>query len=177
MFARVASYKVCHALKTVTHSLIYICSNRYQQRQDIFLNSTPDFYQFTPSSGQQAPSSQYAKELSQTRKAETARRVAGERHAQALIEVVSMELKMGIARRWQPSDPEYIDTLKYMTERDYHRALDKLHRLVVQRLFELSRLNLARTGTNITMILDTMLTQLYRLSYAYSYRKKPADTM
>lgn len=78
--------------------------------------------------------------------------MADERHAQALTEVVSMELKMGIARRWQPSDKEYVDTLKYMTERDYHRALDKLHRLVVQRLFELSRLNLARTGMNIAEI-------------------------
>lgn len=84
--------------------------------------------------------------------------MADERHAQVLTEVVSMELKMGIARRWQPSDQHYIDTLKYMTERDYHRALDKLHRLVVQRLFELSRLNLARTGISITTRLDTALT-------------------
>ncbi|KAF7970293.1 hypothetical protein HWV62_24418 [Athelia sp. TMB] len=121
-------------------------SNQYRQHQDTFMNSTPESYQFLPPSSQHASSSQYATELSQTRRAETARRVADERHAQVLAEVVSMELKMGITRRWQPSDQEYVDTLKYMTEREFHNALDKLHRLVIQRLFELSRLNLAKTA-------------------------------
>lgn len=80
--------------------------------------------------------------------------MADEHHKQALTEVISMEIKMGVTRQWQPSDQQYMDTVKYLTERDYHRALDKLHRLVVQRLFELSRLNLARTGTCITTQFD-----------------------
>jgi hypothetical protein len=57
-----------------------------------------------------------------------------------------MEVKMGIDSRWQPSDPQYVETIKYMSERKYHRALDHLQKLVIQRLFELNRLNLAGTG-------------------------------
>ncbi|KZT70621.1 hypothetical protein DAEQUDRAFT_653957, partial [Daedalea quercina L-15889] len=48
--------------------------------------------------------------------------------------------------RWQPSDEEYIKTVKYIDERRYHRALDKLQQLVIQRLFELHKMNLSQTG-------------------------------
>lgn len=57
-----------------------------------------------------------------------------------------MEVKMGIETRWHSSTPEYIETVKYAATRKYHKALDNLQRLVIQRLFELHRLNLARTG-------------------------------
>jgi hypothetical protein len=57
-----------------------------------------------------------------------------------------MEVKMGIATRWQPSDLPYVETVKYMVERKYHRALDHLQKLVIQRLFELNKLNLSGTG-------------------------------
>jgi hypothetical protein len=57
-----------------------------------------------------------------------------------------MEVKMGIERRLVPSDAQYIETGKYMSERKYHRALDHLQKLVIQRLLKLNRLNLAGTG-------------------------------
>lgn len=53
---------------------------------------------------------------------------------------------MGIERRWQPSDAQYLDTCKYMALRKYHKALDHLQKLVIQRLFELNKLNIAGTG-------------------------------
>jgi len=62
-----------------------------------------------------------------------------------------MEVKMGIANRWQPSDTPYIETAKYMSERKYHLALDNLQRLVVQRLFELHKLNLSQTGADFVI--------------------------
>ncbi|KIP01439.1 hypothetical protein PHLGIDRAFT_40382, partial [Phlebiopsis gigantea 11061_1 CR5-6] len=37
-------------------------------------------------------------------------------------------------------------TLQYLRERKYHRALHKVQRLVILRLFELSKLNVAKTG-------------------------------
>lgn len=61
--------------------------------------------------------------------------------------MIELEVRLGITRRWIPEDAEYIETLKYMNERKYHRALDKLYALVVKRLFELHRMNLAGTGT------------------------------
>ena len=57
-----------------------------------------------------------------------------------------MEVKLNIDRRWTVTSPEYITTIKYIQERKYHRALDHLQRLVVQRLFELHRLNLSGIG-------------------------------
>jgi hypothetical protein len=57
-----------------------------------------------------------------------------------------MEVKMGITRRWQPGDSEYLETLKYIKMHQYHHALNKLQQLVVQRLFELHKLNLSQTG-------------------------------
>ncbi|KAG1832768.1 hypothetical protein EV424DRAFT_1533452 [Suillus variegatus] len=60
---------------------------------------------------------------------------------------------MGIARRWEPADREYLETLKYMLQREYHCTLDNLQ------LFELHKLNISQTGywmrTHITKSLQT----------------------
>ena len=53
---------------------------------------------------------------------------------------------MGIAKRWTPDTPEYLETVRYISERRYHQALNNLQRLVTQRLFELQRLNLSGIG-------------------------------
>jgi hypothetical protein len=119
--------------------------SEYSRRHNTFLTCMPADYQFVIGSSSTTPTS-YSSDLSQTRKAETRRRVAAERRNELLLEVVGMEVKMGITSRWQPDGAEYMETLKYMAERRYHRALDHLQKLVVQRLFELNKLNLARTG-------------------------------
>ena len=58
---------------------------------------------------------------------------------------MTVESEWGITR-WQVTDPQYVETVKYIETRRYHRALGKLQRLVIQRLFELHKLNLAQTG-------------------------------
>ena len=64
---------------------------------------------------------------------------------------------MQIPRRWVPGDREYEETLKYIATRNYQRALGRLQRLVIQRLFELHKLNLAQTGMLRSVLLhDTM---------------------
>jgi hypothetical protein len=88
----------------------------------------------------------YEFDLSQTRKKETEQRHAAERRDLVLKDVIALEVKLGIANRWQPSDAPYIETAKYISMRKYHRALDNLQRLVVQRLFELHKLNLSQSG-------------------------------
>lgn len=57
-----------------------------------------------------------------------------------------MEVDLGIERRWDPSSPEYLETLGYLSTRTYQRALEELQRLVVQRLFELHKMNISATG-------------------------------
>ena len=91
-------------------------------------------------------STQYYKSASDTNKLEQRRRLARERFDIAHADVVQMEIRLGIDRRWEPTDTEYLETMKYMNNHKYHRALDKLHQLVVLRLFELHRMNLSGTG-------------------------------
>ena len=88
----------------------------------------------------------YSAEQSRTQKLETQRRYAAEKVDILLREVNAMEVKLNINRRWTVTSPEYISTIKYVQERKYQRALDRLQRLVVQRLFELHRLNLSGIG-------------------------------
>lgn len=120
------------------------------------MNSASADYQFVVSS-LQVPQSSYSEELSKTRKAETERRIAAERYAQIQHDVVAMEVALGITTRWQPADQEYIQTIKYISEHAYQKALGKLQQLVIQRLFELNRLNLAGTGMYIKYICFVML--------------------
>jgi hypothetical protein len=103
---------------------------------------TPTDYEFVE------PSRSYSSGLSKTRRLETQRRYLTEKHDKILHDVIQMESRMNIARRWQPSDMQYMKTVKYMATRKYQQALDHLHRLVVQRLFELHKVNLSKTGTS-----------------------------
>ncbi|KAG1802115.1 uncharacterized protein HD556DRAFT_1429739 [Suillus plorans] len=120
-----------------------------------FLSTTPMDYQFISSTGTQP----YSSDMTATRKLETQCRYSAERLATIQQDVVSMEVKMGITNRWQPSSPEYQATMKYMSNYQYQRALDNLQRLVVQRLFELQRLNISQTAykmrTHISKSLQT----------------------
>ncbi|KAI9063698.1 hypothetical protein FKP32DRAFT_1676382 [Trametes sanguinea] len=88
----------------------------------------------------------YDADLSNTRKLETRRRYLRERVKQLTAEVAEMEVALNIETRWQPCDATYKQTLQYIATRKYQRALGKLQRLVILRLFELHKLNLAQTG-------------------------------
>ena len=56
-----------------------------------------------------------------------------------------------------PNTPEYVETACYIHERRYHQALNRLQRLVIQRLFELHRLNLSGIGTCLTSLKDVFV--------------------
>lgn len=89
----------------------------------------------------------YDTETSKTRKIETDRRYLDERRKVLSLEVADLEVHLGVASRWQPSDAQYMRVAKYIATRTYQRALANLQRLVVHRLFELHKMNLAQTGT------------------------------
>ncbi|KAH9829418.1 uncharacterized protein C8Q71DRAFT_799693 [Rhodofomes roseus] len=113
---------------------------------DDFLATIPSDYQFQlPASG----AIDYGTETSRTRKMETAKRHLRAQYNAMLADVMSMEAKMGITRRWEPADEQYAATAKYLANREYFRALDSLQRLVVQRLFELHKLNLQNTAYRV----------------------------
>ena len=69
-----------------------------------------------------------------------------QKHVHLLSEVNLLEVELGITSCWHSGTPKYIDAVKYIAERLYHRALNNLQWLVVQHLFELHKLNISQTG-------------------------------
>jgi hypothetical protein len=67
-----------------------------------------------------------------------------ERAARAIDDV---ERLIGIKTRWQRDDAEYQNTLKYISNRKFVRVVEELQGLVVSRLMELEKANLAGSGT------------------------------
>ncbi|KAI0707556.1 hypothetical protein C8T65DRAFT_576556 [Cerioporus squamosus] len=96
----------------------------------------------TPTSG---PTS-YDGDLSATRKLETRRRYLRDRVDRLSADVTEIEVRLGIETRWSRTDEKYVNATKYIATRTYQRALGRLQRLVIQRLFELHKMNLAQTG-------------------------------
>ena len=62
-------------------------------------------------------------------------------------EILHFEEEHSIAERWVPGSPQYSEALTLLAERKYRRAIDTLERLVVQRLFELTKLGMNGVGT------------------------------
>ncbi|KAF9496265.1 hypothetical protein BDN71DRAFT_1505959 [Pleurotus eryngii] len=116
--------------------------SRTQTSAQCFITSYP-----TSASGSHA----YSSELSQTQKLETEQRHARELYERTLRKVIAIEIKLGVADQdcWQPSHPQYLETLKYMSLRHYHQALNKLQKLVVQQLFELHKMNLSASDYRV----------------------------
>ncbi len=61
-------------------------------------------------------------------------------------ELLQIEDEMDIEGRWHPGCAEYKEGAKVLVERRYRRAIDNLERLIVQRLFELSKLGMGGLG-------------------------------
>lgn len=62
-------------------------------------------------------------------------------------EILRFEEDNNIVERWIPGSPQYTEAIKLLAERKYRRAIDTLERLVVQRLFELTKLGMNGVGT------------------------------
>ena len=120
----------------------FFFSSRLEKANVHFINLTPDTFR----SAAPSMSQPYAHDLSTTRKLETDRRLALKLRESCLRQIVEMEVSMGIEKRWDPLSPEYMETLGYLSTRKYQRALEELQRLVIQRLFELHRMNMSATG-------------------------------
>ncbi|KAF8170782.1 hypothetical protein BJ912DRAFT_860927 [Pholiota molesta] len=136
--------------------------------QATFLVSTPTEYGDSTAN----PSLMYSSDLSKTRLLETERRYADERRASIHRELVEMEVKMEITTRWHASMPEYIEARQYMSRRKYEKAVDALQKLVVQRLFELQRMNQSQNGyqmrTHIAKALQRRSKAIQRAVKAYN---------
>jgi hypothetical protein len=78
--------------------------------------------------------------------------------------ILFIEDQLGLrGARWTEASEEYRTAKQKVAERNYRRALDELERLVVQRLFELSKLNVSGTGMCSTSQGLYLLSCSYRL--------------
>lgn len=74
------------------------------------------------------------------------RRHAEENFNKALISVQEMELQMGIEVRWESTSPQWDEAATLVSTRRYRLAVNRLEMLVIQRMFELTKMNLSQTG-------------------------------
>jgi len=93
-----------------------------------------------------APLATYEADAAATRRLESARCAATDEMMVAIAAVHDLEVKLDIKRTWTEDDPEYQDAARYLQHRDFHRTLDRVQQLVVQRLFEMSKANIASIG-------------------------------
>lgn len=88
----------------------------------------------------------YSASVRWTSQVEASRRAAQEELTVGIRAVADLETRLLIREPWTEDTPQYQDTVKYIRQRQYHRALDKLEQLVVQWLFELSKANVVGMG-------------------------------
>lgn len=79
-------------------------------------------------------------------KVESNHRNEQENERKLIADVQALESKLGLASRWKVGSEEWEAAKKLITERDYRKSLDRLEGLLVARIFEMSRLNVAGTG-------------------------------
>ncbi|KAG1724569.1 uncharacterized protein EDB91DRAFT_1239967 [Suillus paluster] len=64
-----------------------------------------------------------------------------------------------ITEQWLPHDPKYTQAVRYSQERQFIHAVEELEGLVVRRLFELSKANLAGTGYKMRKYISKAITR------------------
>ncbi|KAK1222478.1 hypothetical protein PQX77_014684 [Marasmius sp. AFHP31] len=80
------------------------------------------------------------------RQVEARNRTSFERAKAINEELHTLEDEIGIPERWSSECNEYLDARKKLVNRRYRQALEILEKLVVQRLFELTKLNMSGVG-------------------------------
>jgi hypothetical protein len=64
-------------------------------------------------------------------------------------QLVKLEQQLAITDRWTADSADYIHVTDFIKHRKYLRAVDNLERLVIQRIFELTKMNHSGTGTRV----------------------------
>ncbi|KAL0566140.1 hypothetical protein V5O48_015882, partial [Marasmius crinis-equi] len=94
-------------------------------------------------------------------------------------ELEDYEVEHGITVRWALESPEYLAAEDDLDRQDYRQALERLERLVVQRLFELTKLNMSGVGykqrTKITQALKSRAEAIRKALDAYNTAAERMD--
>ncbi|KAJ6535312.1 hypothetical protein B0H10DRAFT_1685182, partial [Mycena sp. CBHHK59/15] len=87
----------------------------------------------------------YQRAAKETRALETQRRHAIEVVAKTLAAVQDLEVRLEVGLRWVPGNNKWEAMATMVGRRRYQRALDDLEGLIVARIFELAKVNMAGT--------------------------------
>lgn len=77
----------------------------------------------------------------------------------AFSQVQQFELRLHVEQRWTPEDQEYRDAEDWMKHKQFIKVVEELEGRVVQRLFELSKANLAGTGYKLRRQISKNITR------------------
>ncbi|KAJ6492318.1 hypothetical protein C8R45DRAFT_1096332 [Mycena sanguinolenta] len=77
---------------------------------------------------------------------QVAQRHAIEHRNRDLESVQDLESKLGVAQRWTSTSPEWILAERSIRDHRYLDALDEIERIIVERLFEMTKINQSGTG-------------------------------
>ncbi|KAJ7260849.1 hypothetical protein B0H12DRAFT_1013808 [Mycena haematopus] len=91
----------------------------------------------------------YAAAVKATRRIEAQRRHAMEAYDKTLAAVQDLEVRLDIEERWVAGDQNWVAAATLVGKRRYQRALDNLEGLIIERMFELSKCNMAGTGKSL----------------------------
>ncbi|KAG1849095.1 hypothetical protein C8R48DRAFT_778679 [Suillus tomentosus] len=86
-------------------------------------------------------------------------RAAHNKLALEMNAVLDLERQLDLMKRWTPHDPKYQEALKYLNNRRFIHVVQHLEGLVVQRLFELAKANLAGTGYKMRQQISNAITR------------------
>lgn len=92
---------------------------------------------------------------------ETAHRHAPEKRDKLLEQIQALEARYKLVKRWAKDSAEWKEAAGLTSMHLYQKALDRLEGLVVAHLFELTKMNMSRTGMGPFFL--TELTQSARL--------------
>jgi hypothetical protein len=109
----------------------------------------------------------------QIKKIDTQYQTTFERWKAKNDEVLRYEEERNIAVRWAPTSQEYLNALTIVHERKYRRAIDDLERLVVQRLFEMSKLGMSGVGMSDFIKMSI----IFYHSTGYKQREKLSESL
>ncbi|KAL0057518.1 hypothetical protein AAF712_015839 [Marasmius tenuissimus] len=93
------------------------------------------------------PRTRYQMSGKQVRQIEAQNRTTFERAKAINEELHPLEDEIGIPDRWTSESEEFSKARKKLVDRRYRQALETLEKLVVQRLFELTKLNMSGVAT------------------------------
>ncbi|KAF5315642.1 hypothetical protein D9611_004979 [Ephemerocybe angulata] len=120
-----------------------------------------------------------------TQSPETKMRHATELNTKILRAVMDLELKLDVKKRWTEGSKDWVAAADLVSKRRYQRCLDQLESLIVSRMFELTKMNMSKTGyklrTHISKSLQTrsqaIRNALERYNVAAAAMKPPQQSL